>query len=138
MLTSRQKGSLPVVTVRVHGAKIYGIDWSHENRNELATCSLDKTIKVWDYQRLAESQGSCEPTYTVNTSYPVWRARNLPFGQGLLSLPQRGETALEMWTPQDLETPVERFEGHTDVVKEFVWRKGGQGQSCLFWSWNYL
>lgn len=69
-----------------------------------------------------------EPTFTIHTSYPIWRARNLPFSEGVLSLPQRGETALEMWTPENHYEPVERFEGHADVVKEFVWRKGGQGK----------
>lgn len=85
------------------------------------------------------------PKTTIRTVYPVWRARNLPFAQGVLSLAQRGETALEMYrtdspfqgsgskekTPTNIHTtshvPVEVFEGHKDVVKEFVWRKGGQG-----------
>lgn len=123
-----QKGSLPVNTIQAHDAKIYGIDWAHDKRNEIVTCSLDKTIKAWDIQYLTNSDGVYEPSYTIHTSYPIWRARNLPFGKGILSLPQRGETALEMWTPQDLRDPIERFEGHSDVVKEFVWRKGGQGQ----------
>jgi hypothetical protein len=46
--------------------------------------------------------------------YPVWRARDLPFGRGILSLPQRGEHALEMYAydaPTDAP-PVERFAGH--------------------------
>ena len=101
------------------------------------TCSLDTTIKAWDIQQSPDQHGEYEPTYTINTTYPIWRARNLPFGKGLLSLPQRGETALEMWTPQDLSEPVERFEGHSDVVKEFVWRKGGQNDSefqLITWS----
>lgn len=51
----------------------------------------------------------------------------MPFGQGILSLPQRGETMLEMYARNDAERPVEVFKGHTDVVKEFVWRKGGRG-----------
>jgi hypothetical protein len=24
--------------------------------------------------------------------------------------------------------PIEAFEGHADVVKEFVWRRGGRGE----------
>lgn len=68
--------------------------------------------------------------------YPVWRARNLPFGRGVLSLAQRGEAALEMYTQGETPdlVPVERFEGHTDVVKEFVWRKGGQGSLIIIFS----
>lgn len=114
-------------TIKAHDAKIYGIDWAHDKRNEIVTCSLDKTIKSWDIQQLSNVEGDHEPRYTIHTAYPIWRARNLPFGKGVLSLPQRGETALEMWTPEDLHEPIERFEGHADVVKEFVWRKGGQG-----------
>lgn len=57
----------------------------------------------------------------------MWRARNLPFGEGVLSLPQRGETTLEMYAKGDPPNLVETFEGHLDVVKEFVWRKGNHG-----------
>ena len=84
------------------------------------TCSLDKTIKIWNIQDITT------PEITIQTAFPVWRARDLPFGKGVLSMPQRGDTALEMWSPDNLSEPVERFEGHTDVVKEFVWRRGGE------------
>jgi WD repeat-containing protein 59 len=137
---SAQKGSLPISHIKAHNAKIYGIDWSHERRNEIVTCSLDKTIKVWDVHASApEEQGDGwgqntmihVPKRIIETNYPVWRARDLPFGRGLLSLPQRGETALEMFAYGDEEAmpnSVQTFEGHTDVVKEFVWRKGGRGE----------
>lgn len=114
--------------IKAHGAKIYGIDWSHDNRSEIVTCSLDKSIKFWDITKSPEEDGTCVPLASIQTAYPVWRARNLPFGQGVLSLPQRGETALEMWVPDSPNEPIERFEGHADVVKEFVWRKGGQSK----------
>lgn len=45
-------------------------------------------------------------------------------------MPQRGETTLEMYAKDDPHAPIEVFEGHSDVVKEFVWRKGDQGLSC--------
>lgn len=69
----------------------------------------------------------CEPKLTLHTGHPVWRARDLPFGRGILSLPQRGDALLEMWGYDDTKAPVETFEGHTDVVKEFVWRSQGVG-----------
>lgn len=78
----------------------------------------------------------------VKTTYPVWRARNLPFGKGVLSLAQRGETGLEMYSRvmmhgRELLEPVERFEGHTDVVKEYVWRRaGGVGAGSYFYSYS--
>jgi WD40 repeat protein len=150
-----QKGSIPVSHIVAHDAKIYGIDWSHTNRNELVTCSLGKTIKTWDisslYTSSIDSNTNTSPTFLnqkpksiIKTTYPVWRALNLPFGHGILSLPQRGETVLEMYAAKNVDeyddgdeeevevgrqAPVEVFEGHTDVVKEFVWRKGGPGMS---------
>lgn len=112
------------------------------------TCSLDKTIKLWDVDSSPTGQDGLyhcggnatilpqcsiyEPYTTIHTSYPVWRARDLPFGHGLLSLPQRGGDALEMWAHSTevphTSIPIEAFEGHADVVKEFVWRRGGRGE----------
>ncbi|KAJ8495802.1 hypothetical protein ONZ45_g12696 [Pleurotus djamor] len=169
LIWDRRKGSLPILAIRAHASKIYGIDWSHSLRNEIVTCSLDHTIKVWDINAsphgtssfkdlngspsqfhigpnlAASNYDPIDPKTTIRTLYPVWRARNLPFARGVLSLAQRGETALEMYrtdvafpgfgsddnktptaTDPNLHAPVEVFEGHTDVVKEFVWRKGGQ------------
>lgn len=70
-----------------------------------------------------------EPKVTFNTSYPVWRARDLPFGRGVLSLPQRGGNALEMWSYDYPEEPAFVIGGHSDTVKEFVWRRGGPGET---------
>jgi len=136
ILSDRQKGSLPLSRIKAHKSKIYGIDWAHNRRSEIVTCSLDKTIKLWNVQTLNSTQDLQQPSTTICTTYPVWRARDLPFGQGLLSLPQRGSTELEMWTNGE---SVEKFVGHSDVVKEFVWRKGGQsrcfpGSTLLFHS----
>lgn len=125
-----------MIAFPAHKAKIYGIDWSHGRRDELITCSLDKTIKIWDTSALERQDMSFtsiipstpvpDPKALISTTYPIWRARDLPFGHGLLSLPQRSETALEMFAEGQSDAPVHRYEGHTDVVKEFVWRRGGQ------------
>ncbi|KAL1749235.1 hypothetical protein HDZ31DRAFT_79080 [Schizophyllum fasciatum] len=133
----RRNGSLPTARIPAHKSKIYGLDWSHTARNELVTCSLDRTIKFWDINCLSDTPGvqSSEAKATIHTSYPVWRARNLPFGEGVMSLPQRGATALELYGRDDLAEPIEVFEGHTDVVKEFVWRNGEQNDFQLItWS----
>ncbi|EEB90881.1 hypothetical protein MPER_10853 [Moniliophthora perniciosa FA553] len=140
LIWDRRKGSVPITIIRGHTSRIYGIDWSHGLRNEIVTCSLDKTIKVWDINNYVPEHRSArtgmpsayhlapEPKHEIHTTYPVWRARNTPFGKGVLSLPQRSDTTLELYsTGMDTNgEPVRTFEGHNDVVKEFVWRKGGQ------------
>lgn len=129
-----RKGSLPLACLKAHDAKIYGIDWDRREASKIVTCSLDKTIKQWQIPQLGSSSGddASDPytTEIISTNYAVWRARNLPFGHGVLALPQRGETALEMFglnnkTDAAITTPIERFEGSADVVKEFVWRTRG-------------
>jgi WD40 repeat protein len=128
LLWDTRKGSVPVDTVKAHDSKIYGIDWDRVEAHKLVTCSLDKSIKYWSIPSLSGGRDSTFYPYhyeTVNTNYPVWRARHLPFGQGVLALPQRGETALEMFGIGG-DTPLHRFEGSSGVVKEFVWRiRGG-------------
>ncbi|KAI9244456.1 hypothetical protein BDA99DRAFT_529033, partial [Phascolomyces articulosus] len=65
---------------------------------------------------------------SIMTNSPVWRARNTPFGNGVLTMPQRTETTLYLYSRDTPTVPVHRFQGHTDTVKEFVWRwKGGNG-----------
>ncbi|RXK42257.1 hypothetical protein M231_00617 [Tremella mesenterica] len=129
-----RKGSVPVVSIKAHDSKIYGIDWDRQYRNKIVTCSLDKKIKFWTVPELGGSVSTddfypiipapSQPTAIISTPYPVWRARNLPFGHGVLALPQRGEKSLQMFG-MDSQVPVETFEGHDDVVKEFVWRSRG-------------
>lgn len=108
-----------MLRMRAHDAKIYGIDWSRSCKDEIITCSLDKTIKVWN---LNVTHTPNNAVRIFNTQNPVWRARELPFGDGMLSLPQRGETALELWKYSDSSVLLDTFKGHTDVVREFVWR----------------
>jgi WD40 repeat protein len=70
------------------------------------------------------------PRITIQTNSPVWRARHLPFGKGVLTLPQRSETTLRVWARGPPAREIGKFEGHTDVVKEFVWRvRGGLDDS---------
>ncbi|KAJ3812903.1 hypothetical protein F5876DRAFT_36386 [Lentinula aff. lateritia] len=136
LIWDRRKGSLPVATIDAHSSRIYGIDWSQTEPTEIVTCSLDKTIKVWDSKTMTLKT-------MIKTGYPVWRARSLPFGRGVLSLAQRGETALEMFSlenqgsgPGTSEVPVDSFQGHSDVVKEFVWRKGANNTVFQLITWS--
>jgi WD40 repeat protein len=37
-------------------------------------------------------------------------------------MPARDDSSLKLWNLDDLGAPIHTFQGHKDVVKEFVWR----------------
>ncbi|TPX33184.1 hypothetical protein SmJEL517_g03793 [Synchytrium microbalum] len=113
-----RRGSSPVSLIRVGLSKIYGIDWSRTSDTEIATCSQDSRVQFWDVNRKTCSG-------VIDTGSPVWRARYTPFGHGILTMPQRKDNSLTLWSRDTLQ-PIHRFTGHMDVPREFVWRiKGG-------------
>ncbi|KAG0636327.1 hypothetical protein HOY80DRAFT_891559 [Tuber brumale] len=125
-------GAHEIRRISAHSTKIYGLDWNRTRPSGIATCALDKTVKFWNYELSPQDT----PERVINTSFPVWRARHTPFGRGILTMPQRGDTSLYLWdrrTKADhIDTPVATFEGHTDHVKEFLWRwRGGEGEDGL-------
>ena len=143
-----QKGSVPLMTVKAHDAKIYGVSWSRIRPNELLSCSLDSTVKVWDVSAavehytsglsantvpsLASDSYDIRPSRVARTRYPVSRARAVPFGDGFLTMPQRGENVLELWSHQHgLHEPVHTFYGLGDIAKEFVWRTRTSAASSM-------
>ncbi|KAJ3482789.1 hypothetical protein NLG97_g7474 [Lecanicillium saksenae] len=124
-----RKASKPLRSITAHTSKIYGIDWNRTRSTGIVTCSLDKSIKFWDYET-----GGDEPEHIIRTEYPVWRARHTPFGWGLLAMPQNepGDLFLydRLWSddsPIDASpSPVAIFPGHGDhKAKEFLWRSRG-------------
>lgn len=131
-----RKGSLPLATIEAHESKIYGIDWSRDTSlglDRLVTCSLDRTVKFWNLgsetsqAAIGARELVTEAESIIETKTPVWRARHLPFGNGVMTLPQRGDTTLSMWAKDQPEEPQATFAGHTDIVKEYLFRtKGGQ------------
>ncbi|KAL8837852.1 MAG: hypothetical protein Q9170_002370 [Blastenia crenularia] len=126
-----RKGAYPLRSIKAHATKIYGVDWNRTETNKLATCSLDKTIKFWDY-----SNDGDEPMATIRAPFPVWRARHTPFGAGLLAMPQRGDYDLHLYDRRERDDVqrldslpmVHRFDGHEGQVKEFLWRARGSVQ----------
>ncbi|KAF8581466.1 hypothetical protein K439DRAFT_1636189 [Ramaria rubella] len=142
LIWDQRKGAVPLTTIKAHTARIYGIDWSRRDRDEIVTCSLDHSIKFWNTSASDAGTGDAiprprtdAPTHIphkqIDTSYPVWRARYVPFGNGVLSLPQRGIQRPELFYEED-QKPIELVpesaggEGKANIVKEYVWRsKGG-------------
>src|SRR5208282_228459 len=123
----RRKGVTPVKSILAHERSIRGLDWNRTRRTGIVTCSLDKTVKVWDYSK------SNELERILRTNTPVWRARHTPFGWGLITMPKHGDTTLYLWDRRVEEDkpfePVATFPGHKALVQEFVWRaKGGEDE----------
>ncbi|PKS09380.1 hypothetical protein jhhlp_003994 [Lomentospora prolificans] len=124
-----RRPSEPLRSIYAHNSKIYGIDWNRVRPNAVVTCSLDKSIKYWDYSRHEDI-----PERVIRTDFPVWRARHTPFGNGLLSMPQTEPGDLYLYnnkgpvvTPLDGKVnPAMVFPGHGNhKVKEFLWRSRG-------------
>ncbi|KAL2142123.1 hypothetical protein VTI28DRAFT_1517 [Corynascus sepedonium] len=124
-----RRAAEPLKTIDAHTSKIYGIDWNRTESTCLVTCSLDKSIKFWDYGKDDEA-----PQRVIRTDFPVWRARHTPFGRGLLAMPQTEPGNLFLYDQRpDPETPVDGavkpvavFPGHGDhKAKEFLWRSRG-------------
>lgn len=124
-----RNGSKPLRTIEAHATKIYGIDWSRTSSTSLLTCSLDMTVKLWEYPEVETN-----PRNMIKVPYPIWRARHTPFGCGILVMPQRGDNDLHLYDQRLAggrealyhdASPIHSFSGHENPVKEFLWRSRG-------------
>ncbi|GEM10921.1 WD repeat protein [Rhodotorula toruloides] len=104
-------GAEPVTTIKGHTAKIYGIDWCRKDSKQIITCSLDKSFKSW---RISDTDTLVR---AVETTSPIWRARWLPFGDGMLTLPQRSDHALSVWSVKNIDEANEKGEKPKPVVR---------------------
>ncbi|KAL9131143.1 MAG: hypothetical protein Q9217_000844 [Psora testacea] len=129
-----RKGAHPLKSIAAHSTKIYGVDWDRLDNKSVATCSLDKTIKIWDLNNENDV-----PHKVIHTPFPVWRARHTPFGSGLIALPQRGDHDLHLYDRRVnaggqgnvSAKSTHQFSGHRDQVKEFLWRPRGTVNSTV-------
>jgi WD40 repeat protein len=124
-----RKGAAPLRSINAHESKIYGVDWNRTRSTGVITCSLDKSIKFWDYENDIDT-----PERIIRTDFPVWRARHTPFGWGVLAMPQDTpgnlhlyERRLKVNEEHDYTAPtIKTFPGHGGhKVKEFLWRSRG-------------
>ncbi|CAD6503629.1 BgTH12-07945 [Blumeria graminis f. sp. triticale] len=124
-----RNSATPVKSIDAHASKIYGVDWNRIDCSKVVTCSLDKTIKFWDYTRDFD-----EPERVIHTNFPVWRARHTPFGYGILAMPQDAPGDLHLYDQRvanedgvnGCDKAVKVFQGcHNAKLKEFLWRSRG-------------
>lgn len=119
-----RKGAIPMKNLEGHDAKINGLDWSRENRYELISSSNDMSVKFWSFEREYE-----KPVYTIRTDFPVSKSRHLPFGDHVCGImPLRGgnnSVYIVDYKGKNGESglnPCYTFKGHTEPIKDFVWR----------------
>lgn len=143
LVWDQRNGAAPLASIEAHRGKIYGLDWSPYPGTKLdnfVTCSLDGTVKYWNLMSetsldaIGEGALITKPEKTLETDYPIWRAKHLPFGRGIMTVAQRGDTVPSLWAQDQLDAPVARFQGHKDSVKEFLVRSRGTERQLLTWS----
>ena len=107
-----ERGALPVVKIgNAHDKKINGMDFNQGLKN-ITTCSNDGTVKFWDLKSEQATKfisnfnyfgnqpdNAIQPSVVIETSFPIARARNLPFGSdkacGIMPL-QGGNNAIHL------------------------------------------
>lgn len=135
-----RKHALPILKIhKAHAGKINGIDFKDGLRN-LISCSNDRAVKMWNLEDYSLSP--LTPTVTIETDFPVCRARLLPFGSdhacGIMplrggnnavtivnydmQLAQAQENDEKHITISAAENSVYSFEGHDGPIKDFLWR----------------
>eukprot|EP00743_Colponemidia_sp_Colp-15_P008390 GILK01009116.1.p1 GENE.GILK01009116.1~~GILK01009116.1.p1 ORF type:complete len:1037 (+),score=156.36 GILK01009116.1:75-3185(+) len=121
----------PVTFITAHMSKISSLDWSFTDSQELVTCAQDKQIKFWNITSPRNCKG------TMQSANPIWRARYVPFGAGIVTVAQRSDHCLRLWACVDTPSvlvPVHVFSGHEDTVKSFDFRI--RGSDCQLVSWG--
>ncbi|CDK28215.1 unnamed protein product [Kuraishia capsulata CBS 1993] len=119
-----RKGAMPLEKIMAHNGRVNGLDFSRDHETEIISCSNDMTVKFWDY-----GESVTEPKFTINTDFPVSRARHVPFGdKGCGIMPAHGgnnSVYIVNYKDQTGESklrPGYIFKGHTEPVKDFLWR----------------
>lgn len=119
-----RKGAIPTKSFEAHDAKINSLDWSRESKFELISASNDMSVKFWSFNKEYD-----KPIYTIKTDFPVSKARHVPFGDHVCGImPLRGGNNSVYVVDYKNKigeaglAPIYTFKGHTEPVKDFVWR----------------
>ncbi|AGO13930.1 AaceriAGR067Wp [[Ashbya] aceris (nom. inval.)] len=132
-----RKGSAPLYRLNGSGSSVNNIDFNRNNECEIMSSYNDGTIRFWDYGQNSESA-----QFTINADFPVWRGRYLPFGEGCCVMPLYGGNnsvylVNNNWKHEDNDEketklqPIYVFKGHTDIVKDFLWRSRHTNDSAI-------
>lgn len=139
LVWDERHNSVPIRKIPAHSLKVNGLDFSRTSRNCLLSCSNDMTVKFWDLSDQSSDSGI--PEFTIQTNFPVGRARHTPFGTGCGIMPSRGGNNSFFLVDIDPKNiphqstcklkPVHEFSAHSEPLKEFLWRsRGGNDPNC--------
>ncbi|KAL0478615.1 WD repeat-containing protein [Acrasis kona] len=108
-----------ITFITAHLSTVLSLDWSPKHEDQLVTCGQDRQIKIWSYNQPKECK------LNVTTAQPVSRVRYTPFGQGLVTVSQKVDHQVRLWSLSNASevTNINVFYGHTDVVKSFDFRQ---------------
>ncbi|CAM9987163.1 unnamed protein product, partial [Phaeothamnion confervicola] len=86
-------GGAAAAAATAHTQEITGLDWSYASESLLATCSNDKTVKLWDVATAGNSGGAI-----MQRANPLQRVLFAPFGQAVITTSRGiGEQVGSVW-----------------------------------------
>jgi hypothetical protein len=130
--------------IAAHPSKIHSLEWDQVRTHRFVTSSQDHSCKIFDVREAKK------PEKIINSKYPVWRAKFVPFGNAIITatVPARGlvgrsndSHSLLLWNlggdgVSAGATPVHTFLGHTSVILDFDLRRprlNNSGEEDDYW-----
>lgn len=141
----RHASSMPLTlqqTLEGHSERVWAVSWSPV-RNALASCSEDRTIRIWESKTSADGQVAWECTAILDEC-STRAIRDVAWsrdGRWLASASFDGTTAVWESTPRGGFEMLATLEGHENEVKACAWSPDGEhlatcGRDKSVWVWE--
>jgi WD40 repeat protein len=116
--------------IQAHGGQQVNLDWHPEEKNWIATGSLDKAIKVWDLSPIvSERPSSLSPLYMLSHSEQVSSIKWRPNRKTQITACSTATDAhLYVWDFKRPYVPYASFDSLTNKVKS---------EYSIYYRWNY-
>ncbi|KNA25593.1 hypothetical protein SOVF_005300 [Spinacia oleracea] len=125
-------------TLEGHTDRVWGLAWNPTNTNLLASCSGDKTVRIWEQSSSASfhCKAVLEETHTRTIRSCAWS----PSGKMLATASFDATTAIWEDIGGDFEC-ISTLEGHENEVKSVSWNASGSliatcGRDKSVWIWE--